>query len=88
MYIISSVRSTEVYSYNLGGAQSHAKVSFEMADWEYTSDVDTLGTLRLFHAIRTCGFELLPGAMSEPYGKVVEMPQPAGEYTVRPGLAL
>ena len=80
MYIISSVRMTEVHSYNLG--VSHAKVSFEMANSEYPGDADTLGTLRLFHAIRTCGFELLPGAMSEPYGKVVKMPQPAGEDTV------
>lgn len=74
MYIISSVRPTEVY--NLG-AQSHVKVSFEMA--EYTGDVDALGTLRLLDAIRTCGFEKVvrfyQASTSELYGKVVETPQ-------------
>lgn len=48
--IISSVQPTEIY--NLA-AQSHVKVSFDMA--EYTGDVDGLGTLRLLDAIRTCG---------------------------------
>ncbi|GFS00987.1 GDP-mannose 4,6 dehydratase [Elysia marginata] len=47
--IISDVRPTEVY--NLA-AQSHVKVSFQMA--EYTADVDAVGTLRLLDAIRTC----------------------------------
>ena len=74
VYIISSVRPTEVY--NLG-AQSHVKVSFEMA--EYTGDVDALGTLRLLDAIRTCGFEKVvrfyQASTSELYGKVVETPQ-------------
>ena len=42
VYIIAQVQPTEIY--NLG-AQSHVKVSFEMA--EYTGDVDGLGTLRL-----------------------------------------
>ena len=37
--------------YNLA-AQSHVKVSFELA--EYTADVDAVGTLRLLDAIRTC----------------------------------
>ena len=54
MHIISSVRSTEVNSSNLG-VQSHVKVSFELA--EYTGDVDALGTLRLLNAIQTCRFE-------------------------------
>ncbi|KAI0705539.1 GDP-mannose 4,6-dehydratase [Earliella scabrosa] len=74
VYIIASVRPTEVY--NLG-AQSHVKVSFEMA--EYTGDVDALGTLRLLDAIRTCGFEKVvrfyQASTSELYGKVVETPQ-------------
>ena len=74
VYIISSVRPTEVY--NLG-AQSHVKVSFEMA--EYTGDVDALGTLRLLDAIRTCGLEKVvrfyQASTSELYGKVVETPQ-------------
>lgn len=50
VYIISRVQPTEIY--NLA-AQSHVKVSFDMA--EYTGDVDGLGTLRLLDAIRTCG---------------------------------
>ena len=50
VHIISQVLPTEVY--NLG-AQSHVKVSFDMA--EYTADVDGVGTLRLLDALRTCG---------------------------------
>ncbi len=72
--IISKVRPTEVY--NLG-AQSHVKVSFEMA--EYTGEVDALGTLRLLDAIRACGMEkevrFYQASTSELYGKVVETPQ-------------
>jgi GDP-D-mannose dehydratase len=48
----SHPRPSEVY--NLG-AQSHVKVSFEMA--EYTANVDGTGALRLLDAIRTCGRE-------------------------------
>ena len=74
MYIIAQVQPTEVY--NLG-AQSHVKVSFEMA--EYTADVDGVGTLRLLDAIRTCGLEkhvrFYQASTSELYGKVVETPQ-------------
>jgi GDPmannose 4,6-dehydratase len=50
--VIADPSPSEVY--NLG-AQSHVKVSFEMA--EYTADVDGVGTLRLLDAIRTCGSE-------------------------------
>lgn len=74
VYIIAQVQPTEVY--NLG-AQSHVKVSFEMA--EYTGDVDGLGTLRLLDAIRTCGLEkfirFYQASTSELYGKVMETPQ-------------
>ncbi len=49
VHIVGKVRPTEIY--NLG-AQSHVKVSFDMA--EYTGQVDALGTLRLLDAIRTC----------------------------------
>lgn len=74
VYIIAQVQPTEVY--NLG-AQSHVKVSFEMA--EYTGDVDGLGTLRLLDAIRTCGLtnhvRFYQASTSELYGKVVETPQ-------------
>jgi len=72
--IISKVQPTEIY--NLG-AQSHVKVSFDMA--EYTADVDGVGTLRLLDAIRTCGLTHLvrfyQASTSELYGKVVETPQ-------------
>jgi GDPmannose 4,6-dehydratase len=74
VYIIAQVQPTEIY--NLG-AQSHVKVSFEMA--EYTGDVDGLGTLRLLDAIRTCGLHkhirFYQASTSELYGKVVETPQ-------------
>ncbi|GBE83607.1 hypothetical protein BKA93DRAFT_125925 [Sparassis latifolia] len=74
VYIIAQVQPTEVY--NLG-AQSHVKVSFEMA--EYTGNVDGLGTLRLLDAIRTCGLtnyvRFYQASTSELYGKVVETPQ-------------
>lgn len=72
--IIAEVKPTEVY--NLG-AQSHVKVSFDMA--EYTGNVDGLGTLRLLDAIRTCGLEktvkFYQASTSELYGKVQETPQ-------------
>ena len=72
--IISRVQPSEVY--NLG-AQSHVKVSFDMA--EYTGEVDALGTLRLLDAIRTCGLaehaRFYQASTSELYGKVVETPQ-------------
>lgn len=74
VYILAQVQPTEIY--NLG-AQSHVKVSFEMA--EYTADVDGLGTLRLLDAIRTVGLEkhvrFYQASTSELYGKVVETPQ-------------
>lgn len=50
VHIVSQVRPSEIY--NLA-AQSHVKVSFDMA--EYTGQVDALGTLRLLDAVRTCG---------------------------------
>ena len=50
--IIAEVKPTEIY--NLG-AQSHVKVSFDLA--EYTANVDALGTLRILDAVRTCGLE-------------------------------
>ncbi len=48
--VISSVQPDEIY--NLA-AQSHVKVSFELA--EYTGNVDGLGTLRILDAIRSAG---------------------------------
>jgi GDPmannose 4,6-dehydratase len=74
VHIISQVQPNEVY--NLA-AQSHVKVSFDMA--EYTGQVDALGTLRLLDAIRTCGLSekvrFYQASTSELYGKVVEIPQ-------------
>jgi GDPmannose 4,6-dehydratase len=74
VHIVAQVQPTEIY--NLG-AQSHVKVSFDMA--EYTADVDGLGTLRLLDAIRTCGLtnkvKFYQASTSELYGKVVETPQ-------------
>ena len=72
--LMAKIRPTEVY--NLA-AQSHVKVSFEMA--EYTGEVDALGTLRLLDAIRAVGLEkevrFYQASTSELYGKVVETPQ-------------
>ncbi|KAK3603889.1 hypothetical protein CHS0354_042899 [Potamilus streckersoni] len=72
--IVSQVRPTEVY--NLG-AQSHVKVSFELA--EYTANVDAVGTLRLLDALRTCGLsetvKFYQASTSEMFGKVQEIPQ-------------
>lgn len=74
VHLVNKIQPTEVY--NLG-AQSHVKVSFELA--EYTGEVDALGTLRLLEAIRTCGLEksvrFYQASTSELYGKVVETPQ-------------
>uniref|UniRef100_A0A0P4XZ90 GDP-mannose 4,6-dehydratase n=1 Tax=Daphnia magna TaxID=35525 RepID=A0A0P4XZ90_9CRUS len=72
--IIAEVKPTEIY--NLG-AQSHVKVSFDLA--EYTANVDALGTLRILDAVRTCGLEksvkFYQASTSELYGKVQEVPQ-------------
>lgn len=72
--IISRVQPDEIY--NLG-AQSHVKVSFDLA--EYTGNVDAMGTLRLLDAIRTCGLDkkvkFYQASTSELFGKVQEIPQ-------------
>jgi len=72
--IINTTKPSEIY--NLG-AQSHVKVSFELA--EYTAEVDGVGTLRLLDAIRTSGLEdkvkFYQASTSELYGKVQEVPQ-------------
>uniref|UniRef100_A0A671NH39 GDP-mannose 4,6 dehydratase n=1 Tax=Sinocyclocheilus anshuiensis TaxID=1608454 RepID=A0A671NH39_9TELE len=72
--IINEVKPTEIY--NLG-AQSHVKISFDLA--EYTADVDGLGTLRLLDAVKTCGLtdtvRFYQASTSELYGKVQEIPQ-------------
>jgi len=72
--IIAEVRPVEIY--NLA-AQSHVKVSFDLA--EYTANVDALGVLRLLDAIRTCGLtdqvRFYQASTSELYGQVQEIPQ-------------
>ena len=74
VHLVAKIRPTEIY--NLA-AQSHVKVSFELA--EYTGEVDAIGTLRLLEAIRTCGLEkecrFYQASTSELYGKVAETPQ-------------
>lgn len=62
--------------YNLA-AQSHVRVSFDVPD--YTAEVDALGVLRLFEAIRTVGLtdkvRFYQASTSELFGKVAETPQ-------------
>ncbi len=72
--LIYEIKPDEVY--NLG-AQSHVKISFDLA--EYTAEVDAIGTLRLLDAIRTCKLDdrikFYQASTSELYGKVQEIPQ-------------
>jgi GDPmannose 4,6-dehydratase len=72
--LIYEIEPDEVY--NLG-AQSHVKISFDLA--EYTAEVDAVGTLRLLDAIRTCKLDnkikFYQASTSELYGKVQEIPQ-------------
>jgi len=73
MGIVAKVKPDEIY--NLA-AQSHVKVSFEMA--EYTGDVDALGTLRLLDAILSAGLEkhirFYQASTSELYGGISTEP--------------
>ncbi|KAI3384673.1 hypothetical protein SNEBB_000778 [Seison nebaliae] len=72
--ILRVVEPDEIY--NLG-AQSHVKISFDLA--EYTGSVDGLGVLRLLDAIRTCRLEdkvkFYQASTSEMFGSVREIPQ-------------
>jgi len=67
--ILSKVQPDEIY--NLG-AQSHVKVSFDMA--EYTAEVDGVGTLRLLDAILSTNLKdkvkFYQASTSELYGGV------------------
>jgi len=67
--IISRVQPDEIY--NLA-AQSHVKVSFDMA--EYTADADAVGTLRLLDAVRSTGLtskvKFYQASTSELYGGI------------------
>jgi len=72
--IVSKTQPTEIYHL---GAQSHVKVSFDLA--EYTADVDAMGTLRLLEAVKICRLmdkvKFYQASTSELYGKVREIPQ-------------
>lgn len=72
--IMQEVQPDEIY--NLA-AQSHVKVSFEMA--EYTANADALGTLRILEGIRILNLvnktKFYQASTSELYGKAAEVPQ-------------
>lgn len=72
--IIKEVEPDEIY--NLG-AMSHVKVSFDTP--EYTANVDGLGALRIYEAVRLLGLSdktrIYQASTSELYGKVQEVPQ-------------
>lgn len=74
LHIISKCQPTEIYHL---AAQSHVKVSFDLA--EYTADVDAMGTLRLLEAVKICNLigkvKFYQASTSELYGKVAEIPQ-------------
>tara|TARA_B100002051_G_scaffold276091_1_gene322470 strand:- start:2370 stop:3413 length:1044 start_codon:yes stop_codon:yes gene_type:complete len=71
-YIIEKVKPTEIY--NLA-AQSHVKVSFDIPD--YTTQVNSLGTLRVLEAIRKINSQIkfYQASSSELFGMVQESPQ-------------
>jgi GDPmannose 4,6-dehydratase len=72
--IVQETKPDEIY--NLA-AQSHVQVSFETP--EYTTNVNSLGTLHLLEAIRILGLEktckFYQASTSELFGKVQETPQ-------------
>jgi len=73
-HILAKVQPDELY--NLA-AQSHVKVSFDLA--EYTADVDAVGTLRLLDAIISTGLakktRFYQASTSELYGGVYKVAQ-------------
>ena len=70
--LVSTIKPNEVY--NLA-AQSHVAVSFELP--EYTTNADSLGTLRILEAIKKVDkkIKFYQAGSSEMFGKVVEIPQ-------------
>jgi len=72
--ILTKVQPDEIY--NLA-AQSHVKVSFDMA--EYTADVDGLGCLRILDSILSTGLtnkvKFYQASTSELYGGIYREPQ-------------
>jgi len=72
--IIKKVVPDEIYNF---AAQSHVGVSFQMP--EYTSNVNSLGTLRILESIRSLGLErkikFYQASTSELYGEIQEKKQ-------------
>ena len=70
--LVSTIRPNEIY--NLA-AQSHVAVSFEIP--EYTTNADSLGTLRILEAVKKVDkkIKFYQAGSSEMFGKVVEIPQ-------------
>lgn len=71
--LLEKIEPHEIY--NLA-AQSHVKVSFEVAD--YTAQVDALGTLRFLDALKESGLRntrFYQASTSELFGKVQTIPQ-------------
>tara|TARA_Y100000591_G_scaffold309077_1_gene310061 strand:- start:1013 stop:2044 length:1032 start_codon:yes stop_codon:yes gene_type:complete len=70
--LVSTIKPDEVY--NLA-AQSHVAVSFQIPD--YTTNADSLGTLRILEAIKKVDkrIKFYQAGSSEMFGKVVEVPQ-------------
>ena len=73
--LLHDIKPDEIYHL---GAQSHVRVSFDMA--EYTGDVTGLGTLRLLEAIRKSGIKarFYQASSSEMFGAA---PPPQSETT-------
>jgi len=74
--LLNDIKPDEIYHL---GAQSHVRVSFDMA--EYTGDVTGLGTLRLLEAIRKSGVKsrFYQASSSEMFGAA---PPPQSEATL------
>ena len=72
--LIENIRPTEIYHL---AAQSHVRVSFEMA--EYTTNVDALGSVRILESIRLLGLKdrtrFYQASSSEMYGNSPVAPQ-------------
>lgn len=72
--IVKEVEPDEIYSL---AAQSHVGISFTIP--EYTLDVNYMGVVRLFEAIKSCGLEkktrFYQASSSEMFGSVKEVPQ-------------
>lgn len=70
--LLLRIQPDEIYHL---GAQSHVRVSFELA--EYTGDITALGTTRLLEAVRESGIstKFYNAASSEMFGNTTEVPQ-------------